>query len=179
MFQFIWLTVCQSTMPNKLLCFWSFRFTRILDKFGSNISPYQKAPTLIWMPLSNPSFHLWKSLKKKFFGRCHIFVLVAWNLRISALWNAKSLRVTSSFTLPLHRETKRQLNIISYPLISKHSVTTSYWSRGERDGKLRLKMVSRVSRAARGRTVTRHPRRLRQSACEHCVWTADQIFLTL
>ena len=30
----------------------------------SNISPCQKATTLIWMPLSNPSFHLWKSLKK-------------------------------------------------------------------------------------------------------------------
>ena len=96
-----------------------------------------------------------------------------------ALWNAKSLRVTSSFSLPLHLETKRLLNIKSYPLMSKHSVTTSCWSWGERDGKLRHEMVSRVSRAARGRTVTRHPRRLRQSACKQCAWTADQIFLRL
>lgn len=63
--------------------------------------------------------------------------------------------------------------------MSKHSVTTSCWSWGERDGKLRHEMVSRVSRAARGRTVTRHPRRLRQSDCKQCAWTADQIFLRL
>lgn len=63
--------------------------------------------------------------------------------------------------------------------MSKHSVTTSCWSWGERDGKLRHEMVSRVSRAARGRTVTRHPRRLRQSACKQCAWTTDQIFLRL
>ena len=96
-----------------------------------------------------------------------------------ALWNAKSLRVTSSFSLPVRLKTKKLLNIKSYPLMSKHSVTTSCWSWGERDGKLRHEMVSRVSRAARGRTVTRPPRRLRQSACKQCAWTADQIFLRL
>ena len=39
MFQFIWLTVCQSTVPNKLPCFWSFRFTRIFDNFEVKYLP--------------------------------------------------------------------------------------------------------------------------------------------
>ena len=63
MFQFIWLTVCQSTVPNKLLCFDLFDSLKYLITLRSNIPPCQKATTLIWMPLSNPSLHLWKSLK--------------------------------------------------------------------------------------------------------------------
>ena len=41
-----------------------FDSSKYLITLGSNISPCQKATTLISFPLYNPSFHLWKSSKK-------------------------------------------------------------------------------------------------------------------
>ena len=41
-----------------------FDSSKYLTTLRSNISPCQKATTLILIPLYNPSFHLWKSSKK-------------------------------------------------------------------------------------------------------------------
>ena len=41
-----------------------FDLSKYLTTVRSNISPCQKAITLILIPLYNPSFHLWKSSKK-------------------------------------------------------------------------------------------------------------------
>lgn len=51
--RFDWRLVNQQV--NKLVCFYTFKY---LVTLRSNISPCQKATTLIWTPLSSPLFHL-------------------------------------------------------------------------------------------------------------------------
>ena len=60
---FDWRFVNQQCRTNYRV-FDLFDSLEYLITLRSNIPPCQKATTLIWMPLSNPSLHLWKSLKK-------------------------------------------------------------------------------------------------------------------
>ena len=82
-----------------------FDSSKYLTTFRSNISPCQKATTLIIIPLYNPSFHLWKPWKK-IFGHNRIFVLDVFS---------KSATVTSFSQLHLSRNSdfRRSLDQIN------------------------------------------------------------------
>ena len=64
--QFDGRLVNQQTQINDCV-FRLFDSSKYLTTLRSNISPCQKATTLILIPLYNPSFHLWKSSKKNLF----------------------------------------------------------------------------------------------------------------
>ena len=61
--QFYWRLVNQQRQINDCV-FRLFDSSKYLTTLRSNISPCQKATTLILISLYNPSFHLWKSSKK-------------------------------------------------------------------------------------------------------------------
>ena len=60
--QFEWRLVNQQRQINDCV-FRLFDSSKYLTTLRSNISLYQKATTIILIPLNNPSFHLWKSSK--------------------------------------------------------------------------------------------------------------------
>ena len=61
--QFDWRLLNQQRQRNDCV-FRLFDSSKYLTTLRSNISPCQKATTLILIPLYNPLFHLWKSSKK-------------------------------------------------------------------------------------------------------------------
>ena len=77
--QFYWRLVNQQRQINDCV-FRLFDSSKYLTTLRSNISPCQKATTLILIPLYNPSFHLWKSSKKSLGAT----IFLSWMSLISA-----------------------------------------------------------------------------------------------
>ena len=63
-YQWIWSTAVNKQRQINDCVFRLFDSSKYLTTLRSNISPCQKATTLILITLYNPSFHLWKSSKK-------------------------------------------------------------------------------------------------------------------
>ena len=63
-YQSIWSTLVNQQWQINDCVFRLFDSSKYLTTLRSNISPCQKATTLILITLYNPSFHLWKSSKK-------------------------------------------------------------------------------------------------------------------
>ena len=105
--QFDGQLVNQQTQINDCV-FRLFDSSKYLTTLRSNISPCQKATTLILIPLYNPSFHLWKSSKKNLF--------LSW-------MPLKSATVTSFSQLHLSRNScsKRSLDQINLHFLALYS----------------------------------------------------------
>ena len=105
--QFDGRLVNQQTQINDCV-FRLFDSSKYLTTLRSNISPCQKATTLILIPLYNPSFHLWKSSKKNLF--------LSW-------MPLKSATVTSFSQLHLSRNScsKRSLDQINLHFLALYS----------------------------------------------------------
>ena len=109
--QFYWRLVNQQRQINDCV-FRLFDSSKYLTTLRSNISPCQKATTLILIPHYNPSFHFWKSSKKSLVAT----VFLSWMSLIST-------PVTSCSQLHLSRNScsGRSLNQINLYLLALYT----------------------------------------------------------
>ena len=109
--QFDWRLVNQQRQRNDCV-FRLFVSSKYLTTLRSNISPCQKATTLILISLYNPSFHLWKSSKKSLGAT----VFLSW-------MPLKSATVTSFSQLHLSRNScsRRSLDKINLHFLALYT----------------------------------------------------------